>query len=509
MPEDTAAKARRPRVLLVDPYRAREDPMERKFVELYPSLGLLTLAAYLRAEGCDVRIVDLTFSRDGRPVDRALAEFRPDLVGVHTKTLTARRAVEVAARARTAGAYTVAGGPDAATRPEWYLDGGFQAVVTGEGEATSLDLAHVLSSGGDPIGRPGVVARVRGRTVRGPARPFLKHLDALPLPAWDLVDMEAYLGRWEARTGERRAAVLTSRGCPFDCSWCSKPTFGRTFRQQSPSRVLEELVALKSRYGVDYVRFCDDVFGIHRPWLEDLLDRMVASELGLKFECLARVDLLKPDLLARMRAAGLERVYVGVESGSQKMLDLMNRGTRLQQVERAADALRRAGIRQYWFLMLGYPGETLEDIEATLRLFRRFSPEEYSVSIAVPVPGTRFHEAVRGGRAKGAEPTRGSGGRTLLYEAAYPESLYRWQQARFGLEAALAKARGKISDRVVRRIGAAADRFHVKVATPLLTGESAPEPGPGRPGVARSSLLSAGRGAGTAGGGGRADTSPA
>ncbi len=207
--------------------------------------------------------------------------------------------------------------------------------------------------------------------------------------------MAGYLGRWQRRTGERRSAVLTSRGCPFDCSWCSKPTFGRTFRQQSPERVVRELQALHERYGVDYVRFCDDVFGISRAWLDELLDRMEAAELHLKFECLARVDLLKPDLLQRMRAAGLERVYVGVESGSQKMLDLMNRGTRLAQVERAAEALRAEGIRQFWFLMLGYPGESLADIEATLQLFRRFSPEEYSVSIAVPVPGTRFHEIVK------------------------------------------------------------------------------------------------------------------
>ena len=206
------------------------------------------------------------------------------------------------------------------------------------------------------------------------------------MPAWDLIDMEGYPGRWQRRTGERRMAVLTSRGCPFDCSWCSKPTFGRSFRQMSPQRVIRELVDLKDRYRVDYVRFCDDVFGIQRTWLESLLDEMEVADLHLQFECLARVELLKADLLKRMRGLGLARVYVGVESGSQKMLDLMNRGTRLAQVERAAQDLRENGIRQFWFLMLGYPGETVEDIEATLALFRKFSPEEYSVSIAVPIP---------------------------------------------------------------------------------------------------------------------------
>lgn len=464
---------RPPRVLLVDPYLAREDPMERKFIELYPSLGLLTLGAYLRERGIEAALVDLTFARDTHAVVDRLRAFRPDVVGVHTKTLTRDRAIEIAQLARAHGAYSVAGGPDSASRTSDYLAAGFDAVVPSEGEGALTDLARALLEHRDPGDVAGLVVQRGERVHRARPRPLLRDLDALPLPAWDLVDMEAYLRTWERSTGERRAAVLTSRGCPFDCSWCSKPTFGRTFRQQSPERVIEELRALKERYRVDYVRFCDDVFGISRPWIDRLLKLLAEEHLDLRWECLARVDLLKPDLLRRMRSAGLERVYVGVESGSQKMLDLMNRGTRLSQVERTAEALRREGIRQFWFLMLGFPGETLEDIEATLRLFRRFSPEEYSVSIAVPVPGTRFHDAVKGRLHGRRRAVKREGGRSLLFEAAYPEALYRWQQARFGLEAALGKARGRLAPSVVDRIGRAADRFHEKVAAPLLVGKRA------------------------------------
>jgi len=444
--------------------------MERKFVELYPSLGLLTLGAYLRAHDAEVRLVDLTFERDAGSVTRTLRSFRPHLVGVHTKTLTAPRALAVARLARSAGSVTVAGGPDAATRPGLYLDGGFDVVVPGEGEPTVVDLARRARDGGSLLGVPGTIVRGAGGPIRGPSRPLIRDLDTLPLPAWDLVDMERYLTSWQRATGQRRAAVLTSRGCPFDCSWCSKPTFGRSFRQQSPRRVLAELRALRDRYQVDYVRFCDDVFGIHRAWLEELLRRMAEENLGLKFECLARVDLLKPDLLGSMRAAGLERVYVGVESGSQKMLDLMNRGTKLRQVERTAEALRKAGVRQFWFLMLGYPGETEEDIEATFQLFRRFSPEEYSVSIAVPIPGTRLHDQVRDRLTGGFRSTRRSGGDSLLFEGAYPERFYRWEQRRFRLEAALGRARERLSPKVVDGIGRTADRFHRRVAAPLLAG---------------------------------------
>ncbi len=462
------------RILLVDPYVAREDPMERKFVELYPSLSLLTLAGYLRAGGTPVALADLTFARDLEPLDEPLRRFRPEIVGVHTKSLTVPRALRVAARAREAGALAVAGGPDSASRPELYLEGGFDAVVLGEGELTISALAEKVARGEPIAGEPGVVTRVGGRTVRGPPRPYLRELDRLPLPAWDLLDMESYLRSWEARTGERRAALLTSRGCPFDCSWCSKPTFGRSFRQQSPERVLEELTELKRRYRVDYVRFCDDVFGIQRGWLLSLLDGMIARDLKLKFECLARVDLLKPELLDRMREAGLERVYLGVESGSQRMLDLMNRGTRLGQIRQVAQQLREHHVRQFWFLMLGYPGETPEDIEATHELFREFSPEEYSVSIAVPLPGTRFHELVKDRlRSLGRAPKK-TGGRTLLFEAAYPEKMYRWEQLRFAWEAQLAQLRRSLSPEVLRSLEEAGQRFHDLVATPLLLGRKRP-----------------------------------
>jgi anaerobic magnesium-protoporphyrin IX monomethyl ester cyclase len=464
-----------PRVLLVDPYVARDDPMERKFVELYPSLGILSLAAYLRDAGQQVEVVDLTFERGVRPVDRRVRSFRPHVVGVHTKSLTHDRSIEIAGLVREQGAVPIAGGPDAATRPGVYLDAGFEAVANGEGEATLVEVAERVAQGRPLSGTPGLIVGPPGSRSAGPPRPFLRPLDRLPMPAWDLIDMEGYLGRWQRRTGERRMAVLTSRGCPFDCSWCSKPTFGRSFRQLSPERVLRELLLLKQRYRVDYVRFCDDVFGIQRAWLETLLDGMEAARLDVGFECLARVDLLKPDLLKRMRALGLARVYVGVESGSQKMLDLMNRGTRLAQVERAAQSLRDNGIRQFWFLMLGYPGETVEDIDATLRLFRRFSPEEYSVSIAVPVPGTRFYDSVREYLKVGGRPRRaGQGGKSLLYEGSYPESLYHWAQARFEWEAALSKVRGKIAPRILSGLSDAADRLDRTLVGPILLGPRSP-----------------------------------
>ena len=419
--------------------------MERKFVELYPSLGILTLAVYLRARRIEVAVVDLTFARDTRPVSAAIRKFAPDIVGVHTKTLTMERALAVGRLAHAAGVYTVAGGPDAATRPETYLASAFDAVALAEGEETLTELARCVGAGADARGIAGLAVRARdGSSVARPA-PFSPRSTTSPFRRGTLIDLERYLSVWQKGTGDRRMAVLTSRGCPFDCAWCSKPTFGRSFRQQSVGRVVEELRALRDRYHVDYVRFCDDVFGIQRSWLEDLLDRMLGEELGLRFECLARVDLLKPDLLARMRRAGLERVYVGVESGSQRMLDTMNRGTKLSQVERAAEALRAEGIREFWFLMLGYPGETMDDIEATLKLFRKFSPEEYSVSIAVPVPGLGSTRPSRTGSRGPVAPSR----RTEVdapssTKPSTRRSLYRWSQARFELAASLSKVRGKL-----------------------------------------------------------------
>jgi anaerobic magnesium-protoporphyrin IX monomethyl ester cyclase len=455
------------RLLLVDPYLRREDPMERKGEEQYPSLGLLSLAAYARQQGADVRVVDLTFARGLEPFHRELRAFAPDVVGVHTKTLTLPRSLAIARKARAAGAFVLAGGPDSSSRPEAYLAGGFDVVAAGEGETTLVDILRARSQGESLFGLPGVVFRHEGRTVRGPPRPLVPHLDSLPLPAWDLIDMGAYLSRWERVTGTRRMAVVTSRGCPFDCSWCSKPTFGRSFRQRSVGSVMQELGALRQFYGVDYVRICDDVFGIQRRWTEEFLDGLIARGWGLKFECLSRADLLKPELLPRLRAAGLRRVFLGVESGSQAMLDLMNRGTTLGQVERASAALRAHGIDQYWFLMLGYPGETLGDLDATVRLFRRFAPEEYSVSVALPLPGTRLERVLQGGTDGEAGPAEHP---PVLYQGVYPPPVYRWTRARMRFWRRLDPITRRYVPAVGRRLSSATHWWSREIARKVLTG---------------------------------------
>ena len=460
------------RVLLVDPYLRREDPMERQGEEQYPSLGVLSLAAYLRHRGADVRVVDLTFERDLGRVREALGSFRPEVVGVHTKTLTLERSLALARLAREAGAFTVAGGPDASSRVDRYLRSGFDAVVTGEGETTLVDLVHARNEGSTLFGIPGVAFLHEGSSVQGPPRSYLPDLDALPLPAWDLIDLEGYLDRWSRLTGDRRMAVVTSRGCPFDCSWCSKPTFGRTFRQRSVGSLMHELAMLRELYGVDYVRVCDDVFGIQRAWTEEFLEEMIARDWGMRFECLSRVDLLKPELLPRLKRAGLARVFLGVESGSQKMLDLMNRGTRLTQVERCARALKEHGVRQHWFLMLGYPGETLADIESTVELFRRYSPEEYSVSVALPLPGTRFERLVQGSPATGENP--------LLFEGVDGEIVHRWTRGRLRFWRRMAPFASHFRPSTSARLERASDWFGQEVARRIVVGEEAPRVPPRR-----------------------------
>ncbi len=440
--------------------------MERKGQEQYPSLGLLSLAAFARQQGADVRVVDLTFARGLEPFDRALRSFTPEVVGVHTKTLTLPRALAIARRARAGGAFVLAGGPDSSSRPEPYLAGGFDAVATGEGETTLVDILQARAEGQSLFGLPGVAFLHEGTVVQGPPRPFLPDLDALPLPAWDLIDLEGYLSRWKRFTGTRRMAVVTSRGCPFDCSWCSKPTFGRSFRQRSIRSVLQELSALRELYGVDYVRICDDVFGIQRRWTEGFLDALIARRWGLQFECLSRADLLRPELLPRLKEAGLRRVFLGVESGSQAMLDLMNRGITLGQVERASAALRAHGIDQYWFLMLGYPGETLGDLDATVRLFRRFAPEEYSVSVAVPLPGTRLEKLVDEGAGGGSPQERPS----LLYEGVFPPPVYRWTRARMRFWRRLDPITRRYVPLVGEKLGSATDWWSHEIARKVLTG---------------------------------------
>ena len=298
-------------------------------------------------------------------------------------------------------------GSDATDQARAYVDAGAHAVIHGEGEAALGELLDALVSGdGDllsvrgislsPALLPHTAAASDDALVRTPPRPVLRDLDALPPPAWDLIDLEPYRRSWMERHGFFSMSMVTTRGCPYHCNWCAKPIWGQTYNMRSAESVADELASLRARHRPDHVWFADDIMGLKRGWMAAFADAVEARDARTPFKCLSRADLLCRDGEAEaMARAGCDVVWIGAESGAQHVLDAMEKGTTVEQIREAAERVKAAGFRIGFFLQFGYPGETRADVDATRALVRDARPDEIGISVSYPLPGTTFYERVR------------------------------------------------------------------------------------------------------------------
>jgi anaerobic magnesium-protoporphyrin IX monomethyl ester cyclase len=311
--------------------------------------------------------------------------------------------------ARTRGCTVIVAGSDVTDHAADYLERGAHFALIGEGEHTLGELMSYLTGRTSPTGQTDPTATTLqeipglafpdpnrpGEVVQTQRRPDIEDLDSLPFPAWDLVDVPRYRSIWRGRHGYYSMNLVTSRGCPYHCSWCAKPIWGQRYNSRSPENVVAELKWLKKSYGPDHVWFADDIMGLKPGWIQRFADLMEQEGLRIPFKSLHRADLLlREDTIPAMKRAGAKTVWIGAESGSQKVLDAMDKGTRVEQIYEATRRMHEAGIEVAFFLQFGYPGETREDIESTLRMIRDCRPDDIGIAVSYPLPGTRFHEAV-------------------------------------------------------------------------------------------------------------------
>ncbi len=404
----------------------------------YPPLGTLYAAALLREKGIEVAVFDPMLESPEDGFAQALERHNPKIVVVYEDDfnflskmcLTRMRQVSyaMAEMANASGAIAVAHGSDASDHVADFLGNGFRYVLLGEAEATLLELVSAIFSGRndsqwDEIAGLAFLAG-NAKVVRTPARRLTKELDRIPFPARDLLSFDLYRAQWKSAHGRFSLNIVASRGCPYGCNWCAKPIYGNSFHLRSAESVAAEVDELKTVHGAEHLWFADDIFALNRHWIRDFADAIERRDCAVPFKMQSRIDLMSEEVVDALARAGCEEVWMGVESGSQKVLDAMHKGLQLEDVPQARARLARAKIRACFFIQFGYPGETWEDIVATVELVRRTQPDDVGVSVSYPLPGTEFHERVR--QSLGEKTNwKDSGDLAMMFQGAYTGEFYR------------------------------------------------------------------------------------
>lgn len=394
------------RVLFTHSYFYKLDSKQWRFKQPYPPLGSLQAAAVIRDAGFEVRFFDVALKDSPSEIESELNESVPHYLVIYddgfnylTKmclTVMREAAFALTQLGKRHGCIVIVCGSDSSDRYDQYLTHGADYVVRGEGEETLSELLNCLERRDLPNDIQGIAFRTANETMTTPPRPVIRNLDALPWSAWDLIDLKPYREIWMAHHGYFSLNLATTRGCPYKCNWCAKPIYGNRYNSRSPEHVVGEIEFLLKQFQPDHFWMCDDIFGLKPGWVKRFSE--LVEERGLKFnyKIQSRVDLLLEEkTIAHLAASGANTVWVGAESGSQRILDAMDKGTSVEQIKKATQLLHDHHINVAFFLQFGYSGETKQDIDATLKMVLDLMPDEIGISISYPLPGTKFYEKVK------------------------------------------------------------------------------------------------------------------
>jgi anaerobic magnesium-protoporphyrin IX monomethyl ester cyclase len=382
-------------LLLTHGYFLLEDPKERQIMKPYAPLGILYLCSHLRSRGFDVEVFDTTFSSK-EELFRHLWTEKPSVVGVYANLMTRSNVVEILTVARLAGWTTVVGGPEPGAYSREYLEAGARFVISGEGELTMEELLLSLRSGEQDFSKIAGLSFFDsgGNLCQNPPRGQIQNLDLQPWPARTAIDLHRYVETWRTHHGSGSVNFITARGCPFRCNWCSHQVYGQSHRRRDPVKVVEEVEWLLGEYHPDMVWVSDDVFTINHPWLRTYAREMRRRGIRVPFECISRADRLSPEMMDLLAELGCFRMWIGSESGSQRILDAMDRGVKIEQVHKAVEMCRERGIQSGMFLMWGYEGEEMEDIEATIQHVSTSKPDIFFTTVSYPIKGTPYYNRI-------------------------------------------------------------------------------------------------------------------
>src|SRR5688572_24103268 len=424
------------KILFSHSYFMRFDPKQWATGQPYAPIGTLYAASLMRKHGHDVSLFDTMFVYGPEEVILPLQKHEPGYFVIYddgfnylTKMcLTNMReaAFEMMKFARQKGCKIIVSSSDATDHFEQYLEEGADFVILGEAEQTLLELITAIENKqADFFSIQGLAFKEKGAVVKTVRRNVMKELDELPFPAWDLVDIETYRKIWLKHKGYFSMNMATTRGCPFKCNWCAKPIYGNRYNSRSPENVVAELKMLKQKFNFDHIWFCDDIFGLKPNWVHEFANLLEKEELSFRFKIQARADLLLQENYIRdLARAGCKNIWMGAESGSQKILDAMDKGTTVEQIYQATRVLKKNNINPSFFIQFGYPGETKDDIIKTINMINELIPYEIGISVSYPLPGTIFFEKVKNELKEKANWTD-SDELALMFRNTYAPAFYK------------------------------------------------------------------------------------
>lgn len=431
-------------ILITHSYFLRFDPKQWKAQQPYPPLATLFASAVLLKQNYSLIFHDMMFAQKANEIENIIVANSPKYLVIYddgfnylTKMcLTNMRdaAFEMASIAKKHGCKVIVSSSDSTDHSEDYLNANFDFVIVGEAEQTLSELIEALNNNENNFSAiHGLRYKSNNAIVTTNRRENLKDLDLLPMPAWQLLDIAPYKKAWMSSKGFFSINVATTRGCPYKCNWCAKPIYGNRYNSRSPQHVVNELLYLKTHFNFDHVWFCDDIFGLKPNWVSEFANLVQQYKLELTYKIQSRVDLLLEESLATnkketqieaLARSGCDEVWVGAESGSQKILDAMDKGTKIEQIAKATQLMKQHKIKPCFFLQFGYLNETYDDIKLTLKMLFDLMPYDIGISVSYPLPGTKFYNTVKE-QMIGKTNWTDSDELAIMFNATYPSSFYK------------------------------------------------------------------------------------
>ena len=421
------------KILLSNAYFYRFDDKQWNTQKPYPPYGTMLAAALLREKGYEVELFDCNLRHSPNEILKHLSRFHPDYLVIFDDNFNylSKMCLNVMREAcfdlislgKKAGCTVLVNSADATDHAEKYLRVGADAVLLGESEHSLIEIFQSDFEKNETI--KGIAFLEEGNLIKTSPRSQFIDLDTLPMPAWDLVNLDEYRALWEKAHGYFSLNIATTRGCPFKCNWCAKPIYGNRYNVRSPRLVVDELKRLMLNEGVKQFWVCGDIFGLKPNWPKEFKELLAKEKLKPQLKIQSRADLLlKESNIDDLVEAGLAEVWIGAESGSQGILDAMDKGTRIEEIEKSTKLLKQKGVKVAFFLQYGYLGETWDDIEKTLEMVKKLMPDDIGISVSYPLPGTVFHEKVKE-QLVVKENWQDSNDLDMMYESTFSSLFYR------------------------------------------------------------------------------------